>query len=174
MPTFIEVIDPFDALTDAEREALAAWWFAAAGQTLPPPGLSEDALARDNRYRYAGLSARARLRGYRAYEKYLRARGLSVPTLPPLRAWCVWHLRQRGWKYERIIAQGSPATISPAPAEGVSAPLTGRTAATRHQQALRCMEDVSAFRAACERAGYSWYYEWMARVMLDLYDRRSA
>ncbi len=166
MATYIEIADPLDALTDDECKALGLWLSAAQSRRLPPVGLSENDLNDPrNPYRFEGLSVRARLRGYRAYEKLVRARGLAVPPVPPLRAWCVWHLLQAGWKYERIIAEGSPALRRPAP--DVRAPLNARTVGGRHQEALRLVKRVRAFRAGCERAGHGWFFELMARLTND-------
>lgn len=166
MPTFIEVIDPYAGLTRAERDDLMRLLSAAPGRRWPV-GLSE----RDLRRHYAeyapGLTGRSLVRGYRVYEKLERNRGLAGPVPPPPRAWLVWYLRESGWKYERIIAQGSPALRRPAP--DVQPALNARTLGARHQQALGLVKAVRAFKAACQRAGRGWYFGLMADIMTSRY-----
>lgn len=140
---FIEIVDPFDYLTPAERRALDAAFDR------------EQKNGRDEYLVKSRLSNRALQRGYRVIEKLRRVGSLRLPEPPTPGDWRVWHYRQADWKIDALAAPDAP----------VRRDLRGSTRESRRQLVMRAERAVEAFRRSCSALQCPWWF----RVCAELF-----
>lgn len=140
--TYVEIVDPLDRLTPAERRilerALAEGWVYRpfADWTFP-----------------RGTSGRTIAAASRVLKKLDAMARVPLPGPPQPADWHVWQHRQAGWKYDALAADDSP----------VRGDLPGSTFTSRKVLAINAVKRVEKFR----REAPAWWFQAIERTVTD-------